>query len=160
MKKIDITTKIEKYDNISELPEQEQQLINLAREAAEKSYSPYSKFKVGVALLLSNDKIVTGNNQENAAYPSGLCAERTAIYYANAQYPDAAILKMAVSATHQGLIIENPISPCGACRQVMIETETRFKTNIKTILDGEKAIYISKSAANLLPLSFTQSDLD
>lgn len=160
MKKIEFITKIEQYSDISELASDEQHLIKMAREAAQRSYSPYSKFKVGAAILLANDEIITGNNQENAAYPSGLCAERTAIFWANSQFPNTGIKKLAISAFNSHGIVENPTAPCGACRQVMIETEVRFNMLMKTILDGKNAIYISNSAANLLPLSFTPSDLD
>lgn len=160
MKRLEFITKIEQYSDISELTSDEQHLIQLARDAAQKSYSPYSKFKVGTAILLENGEIITGNNQENAAYPSGLCAERTAIFWANSQFPDSGVKKLAISAFNTHGIVENPTAPCGACRQVMIETEVRFDMPMKTILDGKNAIYVSNSAANLLPLSFTSTDLD
>jgi len=159
MKKIELITEIEQYNDINELTNDEQHLIKIARDAAQKSYSPYSKFKVGAALLLANGEIISGNNQENAAYPSGLCAERTAIFWANSQFPDVGVKKLAISAFNSSGIVEKPTAPCGSCRQVMIETEVRFNTPIRTILDGKNAIYISHSAMNLLPLSFTQKDL-
>ncbi|GAF04356.1 cytidine deaminase [Saccharicrinis fermentans] len=160
MKHLKIITEIKQYPNIKALPDEEIELLHKAREAAKKSYAPYSNFKVGAALLLENGEIVTGNNQENAAYPSGLCAERTAIFWANAQYPHIAIKTMAVTAIKKGEIIPSPLSPCGSCRQVMIETETRFNTNIKTILDSQSEIWVIDCAKDLLPLFFYGKDLD
>jgi cytidine deaminase len=157
MKKIEVCTIVHQYSNIDELPLDEQQLLFAARDASSRSYSPYSEFKVGAAVLLENGEVITGNNQENAAYPSGLCAERTVIFWSNAQYPDKAIIKMAITAQKNGKFVDQPISPCGSCRQVMIESEKRFNTNMKTILDGKKYIYVIKKAADLLPLQFTGS---
>ena len=159
MKVLKISTEIKQYNGLNELPEDEVKLVEQARKAAQKSYSPYSNFKVGAALLLENGEIVTGNNQENAAYPSGLCAERTAIFWANANYPDAAIKKMAITAIKNNNIVDSPLSPCGACRQVMIETEKRYDSNIKTLLDSSNEIWVSDSAQNLLPLFFYGEDL-
>ncbi len=155
-----ITTEIKQYNSLDELPSDEIMLIHKAREAAQKSYSPYSNFKVGAALLLENGEVITGNNQENAAYPSGLCAERTAIFWANSQYPDVAIKTMAITAVKKGETVATPLSPCGSCRQVMIETETRYKTDIKTILDSRGEIWVLDSARELLPLFFEGKDLE
>ncbi len=160
MNLLQITTQIKQYKNWDELPADETALLEKARQAAQKSYSPYSGFKVGAAVLLQNGEIITGNNQENAAYPSGLCAERTAIFWANSQYPDVAITKIAITAFKNGKTIPNPVSPCGACRQVMIETETRFNTNIKTILDSSGEVWVVEKAADLLPLFFNGKDLE
>ena len=160
MKVIKVTTEIEQYNNLEELPQDEVQLIKKAREAAHKSYSPYSEFKVGAAILLENGEIIIGNNQENAAYPSGLCAERTAIFWANSNYPDIAIKKLAISAIKDEQLVSKPISPCGSCRQVMIETETRFNTKIKTLLDSSSEIWAIDSSKDLLPLFFYRENLE
>lgn len=143
------TDKLSPLDN--ELKEQ-------AIKAAKDAYAPYSRFQVGVALLLTNGKIVTGNNQENAAYPSGLCAERVALFYANATYPEASVRDMAIVAMANGKLKDH-ISPCGACRQVMLETEMRFKTDIRILLCGKEKVKVISSAKDLLPLSFSEEDL-
>jgi cytidine deaminase len=159
MKKLEIISSLTQYDQINELPEEDQKLILAAREVTKNSYSPYSNFKVGAALLLDNGKIITGTNQENAAYPSGLCAERTAIFWANSQYPNSAIVKMAITAKKNGQLAQTPLAPCGACRQVMIESETRYNTKIKIFLDGQDSILSVENAASLLPLSFDSKSL-
>nr|WP_075590882.1 cytidine deaminase [Labilibacter marinus] len=160
MKFLEIKTQIKQFDNIDELPQADTELVMMARAAAEKSYSPYSNFKVGTALLLENGEIVTGNNQENAAYPSGLCAERTAIFWANSQYPDVPVIKMAITAIKNGKILPSPVAPCGSCRQVMIETENRFNTEIETILDSSGEIWVADKAKDFLPLFFEGKDLE
>ena len=112
------------------------------------------------AVLLENGKIVTGNNQENAAYPSGLCAERVAIFYASAQFPKVAIKAVAVAVKAENTVIDEPLSPCGGCRQVIAEYETKFEKPIRIIMSGEKGqIYIAKSIESLLPLMFTKKYL-
>ncbi len=160
MKKIEIKTTIYKFESIDKLEKEDQLLVQKAREVTNNSYSPYSNFKVGAALLLDNGTIVTGTNQENAAYPSGLCAERTAIFYANSQYPENAIVKMVITAKNNNELVSNPISPCGACRQVMLETENRFNTPIQIFLDSENQILMIKNAQTLIPLTFTSKDLN
>ncbi len=149
---IDIRISSVTYD---ELSAKEQQLINAAKDATKNSYAPYSHFSVGAAALLDNDVIVTGSNQENAAYPSGICAERTTLFYANSQYPDSAVRALAVAAWTEGDFLETPIPPCGACRQVLLETEKRFGTTMRILLFGKKEIYVMEGVKNLLPLSFT-----
>ncbi len=149
---IDIRINSVTYD---ELSAKEQQLINAAKDATKNSYAPYSHFSVGAAALLDNDVIVTGSNQENAAYPSGICAERTTLFYANSQYPDSAVRALAVVAWTEGDFLETPIPPCGACRQVLLETEKRFGTTMRILLFGKKEIYVMEGVKNLLPLSFT-----
>ena len=140
-----------------ELSEPEQLLVEAAIEATKRSYSPYSHFSVGAALLLENGKTVIGCNQENAAFPAGLCAERTAIFAAGAQYPDVPITMLAIAARNsKGELTDEPISPCGTCRQVMIETETRFKHPIRILLYGRKCIYVLEGIKQLMPLSFTE----
>lgn len=159
MQLLQINTQIKRYKNWDELPADEIELLKKARQAAQRSYSPYSGFKVGAAVLLQNGEVITGNNQENAAYPSGLCAERTAIFWANSQYPDVAITKIAITAFKNGETVPNPVAPCGSCRQVMIETETRFNTPVKTILDSSGEVWIIDKAGDLLPLFFNGKDL-
>jgi len=140
-----------------ELSEPEQLLVEAAIEATKRSYSPYSHFSVGAALLLENGKTVIGCNQENAAFPAGLCAERTAIFAAGAQYPNVPVTMLAIAARNsKGELTDEPISPCGTCRQVMIETETRFKHPIRILLYGKKCIYVLEGIKQLMPLSFTE----
>ncbi|MDD6007005.1 MAG: cytidine deaminase, partial [Bacteroidales bacterium] len=127
-----------------------------AKEATATAYTPYSKFHVGAALLLSNGEIVTGSNQENAAFPSGTCAERTTIYYAHARYPEASFDTLAIAAFSNGHFQASPISPCGACRQAILEYETLFNKNIRILLYGENEIYLLDGIKSLLPLCFSE----
>ena len=160
MKEVKIETTLQVYDSISNLPEDVQQLMNSAIEARNNAYSPYSKFDVGAAILLDNGKVISGSNQENASYPSGLCAERTAIYYAGATYPKAKMLKMALTASSQNQQTLKPIPPCGACRQAIAEYETKQDNPIEIYFMGVKGKVVkSKSLANLLPLVFESSVL-
>ena len=161
MKDIEIKIPI-KESSFSELPEEDKRLVEAARLATRRAYAPFSKYSVGAALLLANGEIVTGSNQENAAYPSGLCAERTAVFYASSAYPGVAIKKIAVAARpdsddgkdwDSGLQ-RNPVSPCGGCRQALIEYEHLYGP-IEVILYGSEKIYILPSVASLLPLGFT-----
>lgn len=158
MESLEIITKIRIY-NISECSEQKIILINKAKEAALSAYAPYSGFHVGAAAQLENGEIVTGNNQENAAYPSGLCAERTALFYANSQYPEIPVDIIAIAAYNKGNFTEDICSPCGACRQVLLEIENRYKKDILIILYGEKFVYEVDSIKDLLPLSFGKESL-
>lgn len=143
-----------------ELNEADRQLINQAKEATNRSYAPYSKFSVGAAALLANGITVTGTNQENAAYPSGLCAERTTLFYANSQYPDQPVLTLAIAARTENGFLATPIPPCGSCRQVLMETEQRFNHPMRILLYGEKEIFIINGTKDLLPLSFGSEFLD
>lgn len=141
--------------SIDELNAEDQQLMNAAREATRRSYAPYSHFHVGAAVLLENGVIVTGTNQENVASPSGLCAERTTLFYANSQYPDQKVKALAIAACHADKGIPHaPITPCGACRQMMLETENRYGFPIRILLCGEREVYVIKSTKDLLPFSF------
>ena len=149
-----INIEIEVYNNINELIEAEQALIKQAKTIAMQAYAPHSKFFVGAALLLENGEIVTGNNQENMAYPSGICAERTAIFYANSQFPNSAIKTLAVAVFSNNEYSKMPVTPCGSCRQVMLEAENRFAIPMRVIMTGEKQIYVANSVKDLLPLSF------
>jgi cytidine deaminase len=160
MNEITIQTRFSVFENASELPTDIQDLMNQAVEIRKNAYAPYSKFRVGAALLLDNGKIVLGSNQENAAYPSGLCAERTAIFYAGANYPDAKIVKMAISAASDTNPTVAPIPPCGACRQSIAEYEFRQDLPIEIYFMGESgSIYKSDSLKNLLPLTFDKNFL-
>jgi cytidine deaminase len=160
MNKITISTTLEVYDGISELPLAIQNLMNTAIEARNNAYAPYSKFNVGTALLLDNNEVIIGSNQENASYPSGLCAERTAVYYAGAKYPKAKILKMAITASSQNQITDKPIPPCGACRQAIAEYEIKQNEPIEIYFMGaEGEVIKSDSLSNLLPLLFDNSVL-
>lgn len=155
MKEINITTKFAVFENFYELPTDVQSLMNEAIKIRKKAYAPYSKFRVGVAILLDNYKVVLGSNQENAAYPSGLCAERVAVFFAGANYSDAKILKMAITATSDINVNTTPIPPCGACRQSIAEYESKQDSPIEMFFMGETGeIYKSDSLKNLLPFTF------
>ena len=144
-----------------ELDKSDRQLIEAAKAASEKSYAIYSHFNVGAAVRLVDGTIITGNNQENAAYPSGLCAERTTLFYTNANYPDTAVECLAIAARTGGHFIAEPISPCGACRQVILETEKRYGYAIRILLYGEKeTIIVEEGIKALLPLSFGSEFLE
>ncbi|GAA3648374.1 cytidine deaminase [Flavivirga jejuensis] len=160
MKEIKIETTLYIYKEIKALPKDVIALMQNAIEARKNAYAPYSNFNVGAALLLDNGEIITGNNQENASYPSGLCAERTAIYYAGSQYPKAKIIRMAISAGSKNNKTTKPIPPCGACRQAIAEYEVKQDTPIEIYFMGETGkIAKSNSLANLLPLVFDKSVL-
>jgi cytidine deaminase len=147
------------YSSSEELPGGMEQLIEEARFISQKAWSPYSGFCVGAAVKLDNGVIITGNNQENAAYPSGLCAERTALFYANANYPEIPVEAIAISARNVNGMVREPVKPCGSCRQVMLETEMRFCHPIKIILDGQNSVYVFDGIDSLLPMSFKPESL-
>ena len=160
MKEITITTQFKVFDSTTDLPNDVHNLMEQAVAIRKNAYAPYSKFRVGVALVLDNGKIVTGSNQENAAYPSGLCAERVAIFYAGAIYPDAKVLKMAITAASDTNQTTAPIPPCGSCRQSIAEYEIRQETPIEIYFMGEiGTIYKSESLKNLLPFMFDKKFL-
>ena len=160
MKDIIISTQFSVFETVSELPNDIQNLMTKAIEVRKNAYAPYSKFKVGAALLLDNGKIILGSNQENAAYPSGLCAERVAIFQAGAIYPDAKILKMAITAASENNQTTSPIPPCGSCRQSIAEYEIRQDFPIEIYFMGEiGVIYKSDSLKNLLPFMFDKNFL-
>ena len=159
MKQISINTIISVLSK-EELSSVETNLMEQAFEARSKAYAPYSKFTVGVALLLDNGIVVQGSNQENAAYPSGLCAERVAIFYAGAQYPKAKMLKMFITASPIDRDLVEPIPPCGSCRQSIAEYELKQNTSIELFFMGAKGvIYKSDSLQNILPLVFDKNNL-
>ena len=159
MKKIKLEIEIGTctYD---ELDSSDRHLIDEAKKATERSYAPYSRFSVGAAALLNNGVVVTGTNQENAAYPSGTCAERTTLFYAGSQYPDQPVKTLAIAARTESGFLDTPIPPCGACRQVLMETEQRFKQPMRVLLYGEKEIFIIDGTKDLLPLSFGSEFLE
>ena len=160
MKQIEIRTSLTVYQSLDELPQEIQSLMQQAVEVRKNAYAPYSKFKVGTALLLDNGKVVLGSNQENAAYPSGLCAERVAIFQSGAIYPDAKIIKMAITAASDTNQTLAPIPPCGSCRQSIYEYEFKQNTPIAIYFMGVSGeIYKSDSIKNLLPLSFDKNFL-
>ena len=160
MKKITISADLEVYDSEKELPQDVQELMEKAISAREASYSPYSKFKVGAAILLDNEEVISGSNQENASYPAGLCAERTALFYAGAKYPKAKMLKLAVSARSENHPVEIPTPPCGNCRQAIAEYEVKQEQPIEIYFMGEKGKVVkSESISDLLPLIFDNSYL-
>lgn len=160
MKEISITSSFSEYDSLDELPKDVQSLMDQAVEIRKKAYAPYSQFRVGAALLLDNGKIVLGSNQENAAYPSGLCAERVAIFYAGSMYPEAKILKIAITAASDTNQTKAPIPPCGSCRQSIAEYEIKQETPIEIYFMGEiGSIYRSASLKNLLPFMFDKKFL-
>lgn len=139
---------------LNELNGAQLRLIDACKSAVVGSYAPYSNFNVGAAVLLENDVIVTGANQENVAYPSGMCAERVAMFAANAGYPDSAPIALAIAASQDGIFTEKPVTPCGSCRQVLIESEKRFGRPIQILLYGTEEILLIDNVADLLPLSF------
>jgi cytidine deaminase len=160
MKKVEIKTQITVFDDIQELSDVAKNLMNVAIEAKKNAYAPYSKFKVGAALLLENGTIVTGNNQENAAYPSGMCAERVAIWKASSEFPNEKILKLAISASSSSQILNEPVAPCGGCRQTLSEYELKQKDKIEVYFMGEIGkIIMTDSLLNLLPIAFDKSFL-
>jgi len=160
-KALKITTKVFEFESINECSLDTQNLMNKAIEARNKAYTPYSKFQVGAAILLENDKIITGNNQENASYPSGLCAERTAIYYAGAKYPEQKIKSIAITAS--GIHKDNlkPVPPCGACRQAIAEYEQKQKSPICIYFMGKSGqVNMVESLLSILPLAFSNTYLE
>ncbi|GIQ59397.1 cytidine deaminase [Flavobacterium collinsii] len=160
MKEISITSSFNIYNNLEELPIDIQDLMRQAIEVRKNAYAPYSQFRVGAALLLDNGKIVIGSNQENAAYPSGLCAERVAIYHAGSVYPEAKILKIVITAASDTNQTTAPIPPCGSCRQSIAEYEIKQDTPIEIYFMGEIGeVYKSASLKNLLPFMFDKKFL-
>lgn len=160
MKKIKIATSATVFNDVSELSVEDKLLMDKAVEARGKAYAPYSKFNVGAALLLENNKIILGNNQENAAYPSGMCAERVAIWKAGSEFPDVKILKLAISASSTITKVDKPVGPCGACRQSLSEYEIKQKQPFEVLFMGEIGeIVKTESLLALLPFSFDSSYL-
>jgi len=160
MKRLQLVTNYILFDTISELDIQSQELMNIAIKVKKQAYAPYSNFNVGAAILLDNGEIIIGNNQENAAYPSGMCAERVAIYSAGSRYPKIPILKLAISASSSLKEITQPVAPCGACRQAISEYEVNQNRPIEIFFMGESGkIIMVNSLKDLLPLGFDKSFL-
>ncbi|MBP5380376.1 MAG: cytidine deaminase [Bacteroidaceae bacterium] len=153
MEKYKITSEVSVYQE-NELNEADRELIEAAKRATNQSYSPYSHFSVGAALRLKNGVVVTGSNQENASFPLGLCAERTAIFHAQHEYPDQPIAALAIAACSQGRFFSKPIPPCGACRQVMLEVEDRYKQPMRILLYATAGTHVVGSVKDILPFQF------
>lgn len=155
--KLQYVVSVDVFDNEKLSPSDDQKLLNEAEKAMHNAYAPYSQFKVGAAVLLENGKVFTGNNQENAAYPSGLCAERVAIMYAASQYPNIAIKTVAVICETKS---NDPITPCGACRQVIAEYEQLSGKKIRMVLGtpGGK-VYVAQGIETFLPFMFGKKQL-
>jgi cytidine deaminase len=149
------------FDDPETLPDPDKKLLNSAQSAVKNAYAPYSGFRVGAAVRLHNGEVITGTNQENTAFPSGLCAERVALYYAASRYPDVAVTAIAVTAKSDAFTIPEPVTPCGACRQVMAETEWRWHNPLRILLSSEDdgKVYLLKGINNLLPLTFSADKL-
>lgn len=158
MQKMTITSTYNECQ-FDELSADDRQLVESAIEASKRSYSVYSHFSVGAALRLADGSIVVGCNQENAAYTPTICAERSAIFAAGAQHPEVPIVAIAISARNSEGIVDNPISPCGVCRQVMIEVEHRYHRPLHIILHGKKCVYTMDGISTLMPLSFSEECL-
>ncbi|CAM1350523.1 cytidine deaminase [Tenacibaculum crassostreae] len=160
MKKINVTTSATLFEDISQLSTEDASLMQKAVEARHKAYAPYSKFNVGAAILLDNGHVVLGNNQENAAYPSGMCAERVAIWRAGSEFPDMKVKKIAITASSENSTVNKPVGPCGACRQTLSEYEINQKEPIEILFMGEVGqIVKTESLLSLLPFSFDSSYL-
>lgn len=160
VKNIEIKSVFSEYDSVEELSPEDKKLVQEARLSVNKAYAPYSRFQVGAAVLLANGKILRGNNQENASYPIGLCAERVAIFAAGANYPDVKIQAIAVTALSDQFLIDRPISPCGACRQAIAEYEHRHHGPIRIILVGESGkVLVADTIRQFLPYQFNADDL-
>ena len=160
MNKIDFTISYQEYASMDELNPEDRALLGHSRKAIKSAYAPYSTYHVGAAVLLENGEIVTGNNQENVAYPSGICAERVALFYASSQFPEVSIKAIAISAKAKHFNVKSPVTPCGSCRQVMAETENRFHNEMRLIMHGENGtIIIVEGVKNILPLMFTAEEL-
>ena len=143
------------YDHLDEMDPQDAELMRQAHEATQHAYAPYSKFNVGAAVRLANGEIVTGNNIENAAYPSGLCAERVAMFSAMAKFPGVAFEALAVTARSQTKLVAEPVAPCGACRQVMVEVEQLSKQPLRVLCQGQEGpIMVFEGVESLMPFIF------
>lgn len=158
MKELHIDLKFQ-FCTLEELNEADRALVLSARESTSTSYSPYSRFQVGAALRLADGRVFCGSNQENAVFPVGLCAERTAFFAASAAAPDVAPECIAIAAQTGGAFTQYPVTPCGSCRQALLEAEMRFQQPIRVLLYGNTGIYIVPSVQSLLPLTFDGSEL-
>ena len=158
MKDIELKFRMQ-FCQLAELTESDRQLVEKAIGATQNSYAPYSNFHVGACLRLADGREVIGANQENAAFPSGLCAERAAVFAAQSVFPDKAILALAIAACNENGLTAHPVSPCGACRQVILEMEERYKQDVRILLYGTEGVYVIPSVKSLLPLHFVDSNM-
>ncbi|MDR1887534.1 MAG: cytidine deaminase [Prevotellaceae bacterium] len=158
MNRFNLTVSVTEYNSTEELDDRYKDLIQAAYDACSTSYAPFSKFNAGAAVLLENGETIKGSNQENAAYPSGLCAERVAVFYANSVYPDTPITAIAIAASVSGTPNKDPVYPCGSCRQSLLQSERRFRKNIRVFMVGSEKIHMVESIKDLLPLSFEMKE--
>ena len=158
MKELQIQTSVKVY-SYDELEPELARLVDMAKAKTQDAYCPYSHFHVGAAALLADGQVITGANQENAAYPSGLCAERVTLFAANANHPNTPVVALALACYTHGHFTREVASPCGACRQVMLETEHRYGQDMQVVLYGEEGCYVFHKATDLLPLSFVSDNL-
>ena len=158
MKELHIQTHVQIFAP-EELSDDDLQLVEIAKEMTHTSYAPYSHFHVGAALRLADGQVFRGSNQENAAHPVGLCAERTAFFAASAEAPGVPPVSIAVAAYTHGAFIAKPAAPCGMCRQALLEAETRFQQPIRVLLYGTEGVYVIPSFKQLLPLNFDGSEM-
>ena len=147
------------FCQLEELADDDRQLVEKAIGATQNSYAPYSNFHVGACLRLADGREVIGANQENAAFPSGLCAERSAVFAAQSMFPEEAITALAIAARNENGLTAQPVSPCGACRQVILEMEDRYKQDVRILLYGTEGVYVIPSVKSLLPLHFVDSNM-
>lgn len=159
MKQVKIEINME-HCALEELSVEERTLVEQALDATKNAYAKYSRFYVGAAVRLNDGTVFIGSNQENAAFPSGLCAERTAIFSAQANRPEQPICMLAIAARNTAGLLKEPVTPCGACRQVILEIEDRYRQPIEILLYGESGVYRIKSVKDLLPLSFVEENME
>jgi len=158
MKDIELNFRMQ-FCQLEELADDDRQLVEKAIGATQNSYAPYSNFHVGACLRLADGREVIGANQENAAFPSGLCAERSAVFAAQSMFPKEAITALAIAARNENGLTAQPVSPCGACRQVILEMEDRYKQDVRILLYGTEGVYVIPSVKSLLPLHFVDSNM-
>lgn len=158
MKDIELNFRMQ-FCQLEELADDDRQLVEKAIGATQNSYAPYSNFHVGACLRLADGREVIGANQENAAFPSGLCAERSAVFAAQSMFPEEAITALAIAARNENGLTAQPVSPCGACRQVILEMEDRYKHDVRILLYGTEGVYVIPSVKSLLPLHFVDSNM-
>ena len=158
MKDIELNFRMQ-FCQLEELADDDRQLVEKAIGATQNSYAPYSNFHVGACLRLADGREVIGANQENAAFPSGLCAERSAVFAAQSMFPEEAITVLAIAARNENGLTAQPVSPCGACRQVILEMEDRYKQDVRILLYGTEGVYVIPSVKSLLPLHFVDSNM-
>lgn len=158
MKDIELNFRMQ-FCQLEELADDDRRLVEKAIAATHNSYAPYSNFHVGACLRLADGLEVIGANQENAAFPSGLCAERSAVFAAQSMFPDKPITALAIAARNENGLTAQPVSPCGACRQVILEMEDRYKQDVRILLYGTEGVYVIPSVKSLLPLHFVDSNM-